>query len=216
MTHAELAGVPSRDCKKACHDALEAVSLEHRARSRIRELSKGMQQRFGIAQAMVGDPRLLILDEPTSGLDPLAQIEVKEVISRLRKRGITIFFSSHKLTEVENMCDEVAILHKGNLLKRSTLDALVEPGHHVDIRFQGSGVKFTEGLSSLEIKPVGGEGSVMREVQVNPEQIDAAIDQIHRMGGSVNSVMPERLSLEEAFFRLVRDADGSVAIGAKS
>jgi ABC-2 type transport system ATP-binding protein len=195
-THADLAGVARSDRKKACADALEAVSLSHRAKSRIRELSKGMQQRFGIAQALVGNPQLLILDEPTSGLDPLAQKEVKDVIVSLRGRGITIFFSSHKLTEVENICDLIGILHKGRLLRCSPLDALLETGHNVDIRFNGD----------LRLEGQEEEGEHHR-VRVPRERTDATLDAIHGAGGTVYSVTPERLTLEAAFFNAITAAD---------
>lgn len=209
MTHAELAGVPSGKLRKACNDALEAVSLQHRKRSRIRELSKGMQQRFGIAQAMVGEPRLLILDEPTSGLDPLAQKEVKDVIHGLRGRGITIFFSSHKLTEVETICDMIGILHKGQLLRLSTLDALVETGRHVEVRYRGD-VTFSGPFERLAVSRVSaGDGATagLRSVLVDPDQTDAVLDQIHQGGGSIQMVMPERMTLENAFFHLIQQSD---------
>ena len=198
MTHAALAGVARSNRRKACDDALESVSLSSRRRSRIRELSKGMQQRFGIAQALVGTPRLLILDEPTSGLDPMAQKEVKDVILQLRGRGITIFFSSHKLTEVEHICDLIGILHQGRLLRCSPLEALLETGNHVDIRFDGPSLT----LSGADLSEEG----THHVARVTRQQTDACIDTIHAQGGSVYSVTPERLNLETAFFQAITSA----------
>lgn len=200
LTHAELAGVAAFERRKACDDALEAVQLSERRRSRIRELSKGMQQRFGIAQALVGNPQLLILDEPTSGLDPLAQKEVKDVILTLRERGITIFFSSHKLTEVETICDLIGILHRGRLLRCCPLEAMLETGTHVDIRFNGTESHLSD---ALELRSEG-EG---RTVRVSRDRTDATLDQIRRVGGSIYSVTPQRLTLEAAFFNLITAAD---------
>ena len=194
-THAELAGVGRDARKKACDDALEAVSLGDRRRSRIRELSKGMQQRFGIAQALVGTPRLLILDEPTSGLDPLAQKEVKDVILQLRGRGITIFFSSHKLTEVEHICDLIGIMHQGRLVRCCPLETLLETGQAVDIRYDGPPIT-VDGATVTE------EGT-HRVARVSRERTDAALDAIRTQGGSVYSVTHERITLETAFFQAI-------------
>src|SRR5205814_6094422 len=89
--------------------------LEQARKRPIRTYSKGMQQRVGLAQALINNPDLLILDEPTSGLDPLGRMKVREIIQRLKNEGKTVFFSSHELGEVETVCDRVAILHEGEL-----------------------------------------------------------------------------------------------------
>lgn len=94
---------------------LKLVDLDHARRRPIKTYSKGMQQRVGLAQALVNDPDLLILDEPTSGLDPIGRMKVREIIQRLKSEGKTVFFSSHELGEVETICDRVAILDQGEL-----------------------------------------------------------------------------------------------------
>jgi len=94
---------------------LKLVELEAAAKRPIRSYSKGMQQRVGLAQALINNPDLLILDEPTSGLDPLGRMKVREIIQRLKNEGKTVFFSSHELGEVESVCDRVAIIHEGEL-----------------------------------------------------------------------------------------------------
>jgi ABC-2 type transport system ATP-binding protein len=91
----------------------------------IKSYSKGMQQRVGLAQALINDPDLLILDEPTSGLDPIGRMKVREIIQRLKNKGKTVFFSSHELGEVETVCDRVAILHQGKLVVEGRVDELV-------------------------------------------------------------------------------------------
>lgn len=96
-------------------ELLKLVELDHVRRRLIRTYSKGMQQRVGLAQALINDPDLLILDEPTSGLDPLGRMKVRDIIQRLKNAGKTVLFSSHELGEVELVCDRVAILHKGRL-----------------------------------------------------------------------------------------------------
>ena len=94
---------------------MKLVELEHACKRPIRSYSKGMQQRVGLAQALINDPDLLLLDEPTSGLDPLGRMKVHGIIQRLKSEGKTVFFSSHELGEVETVCDRVAILNRGQL-----------------------------------------------------------------------------------------------------
>jgi ABC-2 type transport system ATP-binding protein len=102
------------------------VELEHARKRPIRTYSKGMQQRAGLAQALINNPDLLLLDEPTSGLDPLGRMKVREIIQRLKNEGKTVFFSSHELGEVETVCDRVAILHQGELKVEGRVDDLVK------------------------------------------------------------------------------------------
>ena len=99
---------------------------EHRGR-RVGALSKGMQQRLGIAQALLGDPRLVLLDEPTSALDPLGRVAVRELLEALRTRGVAVVVNSHLLTEVEHVCDRVAILDRGRLLRTARTAYLLRP-----------------------------------------------------------------------------------------
>ena len=107
---------------------LKLVELEHAAKRPIKSYSKGMQQRVGLAQALINNPDLLILDEPTSGLDPLGRMKVREIIQRLKNEGKTVFFSSHELGEVETVCDRVAIVHQGELKAVGSV-AAISAGH---------------------------------------------------------------------------------------
>lgn len=113
--HADIAGIPRSDRDKRCIEALEKVGLADRSKSRLKEFSKGMKQKFGIAQALVGDPKLLVFDELTSGLDPRAQASLLNLLTDLKKQGLTIFFSSHHLREIEKICDSMTIIHEGQL-----------------------------------------------------------------------------------------------------
>ena len=105
---------------------LKLVELDHARKRPIKTYSKGMQQRVGLAQALINNPDLLILDEPTSGLDPLGRMKVREIIPRLKNEGTTVFFSSHELGEVETVCDRVAIINSGELKVEGSVAALVE------------------------------------------------------------------------------------------
>jgi ABC-2 type transport system ATP-binding protein len=105
---------------------LDLVELDQVRRRPIKTYSKGMQQRVGLAQALINDPDLLILDEPTSGLDPVGRMKVREIIQRLKSEGKTVFFSSHELGEVETVCDRVAILQDGALKTEGRVQDLVQ------------------------------------------------------------------------------------------
>jgi len=123
--YARIFGLPSREADQRIDRLLKLVELETARKRLIKTYSKGMQQRVGIAQALINDPDLLILDEPTSGLDPLGRMKVREIIQRLRNEGKTVFFSSHELGEVETICDRVAILHQGELCAEGRVRDLV-------------------------------------------------------------------------------------------
>jgi ABC-2 type transport system ATP-binding protein len=107
--------IPRRELEARIDTVLKLVELEHARKRPIRTYSKGMQQRVGLAQALINDPDLLIFDEPTSGLDPIGRMKVREIIHRLKNEGKTVFFSSHELGEVETVCDRVAIMCQGEL-----------------------------------------------------------------------------------------------------
>jgi ABC-2 type transport system ATP-binding protein len=123
--YARIFKIPRQEAEKRIDSVLHLVGLEHARKRLIRTYSKGMQQRAGLAQALINDPDLLILDEPTSGLDPVGRMKVREIIQQLKNRGKTVFFSSHELGEVETICDRVAILHEGQLKVEGRVDDLV-------------------------------------------------------------------------------------------
>ena len=113
--YGRIFGLGEGEIRARTDELLGLVELEHARDRRISTYSKGMQQRLGLAQALLNRPDLLILDEPTSGLDPLGRMKVREIILRQKAAGKTVFFSSHELGEVESVCDRVAILHQGEL-----------------------------------------------------------------------------------------------------
>ncbi len=123
--YARLFRLARGEAERRIDAILKLVELESARRRPIKTYSKGMQQRVGLAQALINNPDLLILDEPTSGLDPLGRMKVREIIDRLRGEGKTVFFSSHELGEVETACDRVAILHQGQLKVVGPVAALV-------------------------------------------------------------------------------------------
>jgi ABC-2 type transport system ATP-binding protein len=124
--YARIFGIPRAEADQRINRLLKLVELEPARKRAIKTYSKGMQQRVGLAQALINNPELLILDEPTSGLDPLGRMKVREIIQRLKNEGKTVFFSSHELGEVETVCDRVAIINQGELKVEGRVADLVE------------------------------------------------------------------------------------------
>lgn len=124
--YARIFKIPRSQCEARIDAVLKLVELEHARKRLIKTYSKGMQQRVGLAQALINNPDLLILDEPTSGLDPIGRMKVREIIERLKNEGKTVFFSSHELGEVETVCDRVAILNQGELKVEGRVNGLVQ------------------------------------------------------------------------------------------
>lgn len=124
--YAGIFQIPNLEAERRIDAVLKLVELEHARKRQIKTYSKGMQQRVGLAQALINNPELLILDEPTSGLDPVGRMQVRQIIQRLKGEGKTVFFSSHELGEVETVCDRVAILHQGELRTEGRVSDLIK------------------------------------------------------------------------------------------
>ena len=124
--YARIFGIARRETEERISRLLKLVELEPFRKRTIKTYSKGMQQRVGLAQALINNPDLLILDEPTSGLDPIGRMKVREIIQRLKNEGKTVLFSSHELGEGETVCDRVAILHQGKLKVEGRVGELTE------------------------------------------------------------------------------------------
>ena len=130
--YAKIFSIPPAETEKRIDSLLKLVELEHARKRPLKSYSKGMQQRVGLAQALINNPDLLILDEPTSGLDPLGRMKVREIIQRLKNEGKTVFFSSHEMGEVETVCDRVGIVHQGELKVQGRVADLVKE-HQCDL-----------------------------------------------------------------------------------
>ena len=124
--YASIFQIPKAETEQRIDAVLKLVELDHARKRQIKTYSKGMQQRVGLAQALINNPDLLILDEPTSGLDPVGRMKVREIIQRLKAEGKTVFFSSHELGEVETVCDRIAILHQGELKTEGRVSDLLK------------------------------------------------------------------------------------------
>ena len=124
--YAKVFKIPRAEADRRIEELIKLVELEPARKRLIKTYSKGMQQRVGLAQALINNPDLLILDEPTSGLDPIGRMKVREIIQRLKNQGKTVLFSSHELGEVETVCDRVAIVNQGKVREEGPVSELLQ------------------------------------------------------------------------------------------
>lgn len=214
--YAKLSGVLTAEIHKRINESLDLVQLTPHADRRIGDFSKGMQQRLGIAQALLPGPKLLVLDEPTSGLDPIGQHEVVEILRKLREEGMTILLSSHQLAEVEGLCNKIVMIHKGRTLFQGTLSQLSStssPRQFV-IRFQNLSSPFSTTMN-FSLPGLGFQNDVPRgEVEIKTEEgdVDAALDELRSNGCKILLVAPVVSRLNEIFYQMIMDADQGSAI----
>ncbi len=200
--HGKLYGMGSKARAKRIPEVLEQVKLYDRRKSKLSEFSKGMQQRAGLAQAILNDPELVILDEPTSALDPLGRREVREIVAGLKERGKTVLLNSHLLGEIEMTCDQVAILKKGQVIRVGTMDDLLAAPATVEMRVQNISPALVRALEALA-KTVTVDGEEVA-VGIGDEAVipDLAAAVVGHQGRLL-SLIPKRESLEDLFIRVV-------------
>jgi ABC-2 type transport system ATP-binding protein len=201
--HARLAGVSAAERRERIPRVLELVGLSGRGNDRIRAYSKGMTQRIGLAQAIIHEPDLVLLDEPTSALDPVGRREVRDLIRTLKARGMTVFLNSHMLSEVEMVCDRVAIVDRGQVVRSGKLTDLI--GGVPEIRVTVDRVD--PGLLEL----LSAHGSITRvqecTVTLGVEDLEVAsklADALVRAGYRLYGLVPSHQSLEDLFLSLVQ------------
>ena len=202
----ELLGLNSAERTRRASELLTKVGLEEKDwNKQLRKYSKGMLQRVGLAQALINEPEIVFFDEPMSGLDPIGRREIRELIIELRQKGTTVFMSTHILSDVEALCDEVAILRRGKLAATGKLDELLSR--------QGEQQIYEVSLMNLNASQLSGGYSVRGTasgviVEVNDEsQIEKLLSEARNAGGKLISVQPVRQSLEELFIDLPTAAE---------
>jgi ABC-2 type transport system ATP-binding protein len=197
---ARIFGYPAADRKRRAADLLARVNLdEKRWDTQLRKFSKGMLQRVGLAQSLINDPEIVFLDEPMSGLDPVGRREVRDLIASLRADGKTVFMCSHILSDIEVLCDRVAILKRGRLSQVGHLDELRQR---------------TEGPNRMEVLATGAEAASLQDLAdasisatprglrieiANEDEIERVLAALRKAGGKVVSIQPVKQSLEELF-----------------
>jgi ABC-2 type transport system ATP-binding protein len=199
--YGRLFGIPASVLTQRVDELIDLVGLKNDRLKQLKQYSKGMLQRIGIAQALINDPKLLIFDEPTSGLDPVAHIEIRNLIVSLREKGKTIFLSSHQLSDVELVCDRVAILNFGRMVKTGRVTELVE-GSRTEIVAEGVSPAGIEALSKLSPQLVQKDGFVTL-FEEDTESINQIVDLVRQHSGTLISVVPQRRRLEDIFVETV-------------
>jgi ABC-2 type transport system ATP-binding protein len=193
-----LFGLRQPALSQKVENLLENVGLAHARSLQLRKFSKGMVQRIGIAQAILNDPVIVFLDEPMSGLDPLGRMEVRRIIASLKARGVTVFFSSHILPDVEAICDRVAILNKGRLQEVGALEDILKvriEGHEVILAGWTAETMDAVRKWCDEARPMGDR----LHLQVDNERMEALLSYAFEHRLELISVNPIRPSLEEYF-----------------
>lgn len=198
--HAGLAGTERREIRERSLQALERTGISEYASVPLSKLSKGLTQRVGIAQALVGEPRLLILDEPTSGLDPIGRRHIRDLLLELKSEGRTIFLSSHLLGEVENICDIVAVLKSGSLVACGPPEQVTHGAADVLVRTAPLDRQTLDRLKFLDIAiEQRADHSLLT---VDPKNIYEAMRAMEELRLPVLRIDTHTESLEEAFLRL--------------
>ncbi len=180
---------------------LERVGMTKSADRKVREYSKGMQQRIGLAQALIHEPELVFLDEPTDGVDPVGRAAVREIVQTLRTQGVTVFINSHLLMEVERVCDRVVIMSRGRIIREGSVDELTPLTGRVAFEIEPRPTDLETLLSGL------GSGLERTEqgfeLALDQTEQDQAIDRLRSAAISIKSVSPRKLTLEQSFIDLV-------------
>ncbi len=208
--HVRLAG--ARLSADEQRDSLSLVGLADRARDRLGGFSKGMQQRLGLAVALVARPELVILDEPTSALDPLGRVDVRDIVLALKSRGVAVLLNSHLIGEVERVCDRVVILNRGRVATSGTLAELLGQ-REVKLQLSELSASALQRLAATgTVERVGNLFTVVLPAHDDPAHADEqAVPDLVRdlvaLGARIHAVEPARISLEERLLGILRDAN---------
>jgi len=168
--HARLSGVASRESKSRIAELLKTVGLTRAADARLSTYSKGMLQRIGLAQALIHRPKILVLDEPTAAVDPAGSRDIQDLIASLKKTGTTILLSSHLLTQVQEVCDRVGILHRGKLIREGRLEDLLAIENQTEFIVENATPEFLDQLER-QVTSVNGRVVLRRKPQTSLEQL---------------------------------------------
>jgi ABC-2 type transport system ATP-binding protein len=206
---AGLAGVSRAIAKKRSEELLEMVGMQEWGDRKMGTYSKGMKQRIGLAQALVNDPEIVFLDEPTDGVDPKGRLEMRNVLQAMRNDGRTVFINSHLLGELEMICDSVAIMDKGQIIRQGTISELTEKSQRYEIRTQGD--VSPDLLRSLadDGVTIEGEGQTLSVYQHDPAPMQPILDALRAESVTIVEMREVRQSLEDLFMEAV----GSDGVG---
>ena len=205
--YAKLSGVPAAGRSERVQTLLDWVGLTHAADARLRTYSKGMLQRTGIAQALVHGPDVIFLDEPMSGLDPIGRMEIRNLILRLREDGKTVFMNTHILSDVEMLCDRVAVIVHGRIRYQGRIEDFLEEGERMtEIVVLGIAPEVAQRIE----EGLGGELRGYGErivIRLEDKHVNEALQLCLASDAEILSLTPERASLEDVFMSAVEDGE---------
>jgi ABC-2 type transport system ATP-binding protein len=205
-----LVNLSASECRRRIPPILELVGLAKRATSKIRTFSKGMKQRLGLAQALMHEPEALFLDEPTDGVDPVGRREIRDVLQRLRGEGKTIFLNSHLLGEVEMICDRVAILERGELVREGDVAGLTrEKGRFVLALAPGEALPGDE-LRQRGYEVQDGKDGAWEIVLADGQSIDPVVEMLVAQHLHLRHLVEKRQTLEDIFLATIDAEPGSL------
>lgn len=199
--YGELQGLSGAALRQEASLLLEQVGLKASMKTQNRQLSKGMLQRVGIAQSLLGNPELLVLDEVTSGLDPLGRHELRAILQDKKQSGSTVFFSSHELAEVEMLCDRILVIHQGQLVDEREVAQLKHQLRTFSLSYRGAPLGETSGVKLYDAM----EGVTTEQFETK-DQLLAAIACAQRSAIEITNVVTQEGSLEEFFISTIREA----------
>jgi ABC-2 type transport system ATP-binding protein len=203
-TFGELSGLPARAARQRASDILDLVGLDEARFRPIGEFSTGMRQRAKLAQAIVGDPELVLLDEPTSGLDPAGRDDMLALVSRLGSFGISVLMATHLLDDVQKVCDYVVMIDAGRLVVAGATDALLERTGTVTVDVGPRGPELVAPLAAMKLQAVAAEGVVEVEIS-NDNEIDMLRDCIAQLALPLYRLSTRVTSLDEVFLHRAED-----------
>ncbi len=212
--------VPAASRKARGKRLLEITGIAAWANKPLGSFSKGMKQRLGLAQALINDPQLVFLDEPTDGLDPVGRREVATLLKQLRQEGKTVFLNSHLLGEAERLCDRVAILSQGTVVRQGTVAELTSEGQRHEIHVEGpvpnipSVTELVETLGGSFAYDESRNHTVITLATERPQLMQPVIDELRRYGMTIDAILPKRQTLEDYFIGVVApEAGGPPPLG---
>ena len=210
MFFATLQGIPYRIREYRVDQQLDSFDLRKHEDIRVSQCSKGMLQRLGLAQALLGEPKLLILDEPVASLDPIGRAQMREYLLTAKAAGVSILISSHLMDDMEQICDRIGILHEGKLVAEGTLDEVLNPRGSYDIRFSLPSEESWTALGNYPFHLTYRKGMSGRAKAPTLETKKAFEQAITKLNGRIDSVSSQQESLEQALLRYVKESiDGS-------
>ena len=213
--YGRLSGVSEQERKVSIPALLERVNMSHWRETKIRKFSKGMMQRLGLAQALLNDPDIVFLDEPTDGVDPIGRREIRDLLLWLRERGKTVFLNSHLLSEVEQVCTRIAILHNGRLVRNGTIAEITATDQLYEIHstaVPATLLRSMEGILSQvsDDSPTADDALIRYQVSVNDRsELNAILDRLRNENVLLEAVRPRRRTLEDYFIEVVQNDDVS-------